>query len=465
MKKITICDRTLCREGGFGFKEKIEMIRQLNNLKVDVIELPEIENVKTDTLFVRTASSFVKNSRISVEIGETKAGVESAAAALSGTALPRMRLSLPVSPTGMEYTCHKKPDGMIEMITAQIAFAKEKCDDIEFCALDATRAEKKFLTDAIKAAVAAGATSVTVCDNVATGLPDDFAAFVAGLLAEIPELKNVPLGVLCEDKNGMSGSATIMAVKAGAASVKVAVGGSVVSTDAFAGIIKNCGASGGFGANIKFTQLSRIVKQIAWIISGSEERTATPSGGVEDANVRLDANDNQDAVATEVKRLGYDLSADDIAKVYEEFKRVATKKNVGAKELDAIVASVALQVPPTYKLISYVVNTGNVITASAQIKLQKDDVELAGVCMGDGPIDAAFLAIEQIVEKHFELDDFQIHSITEGKEAVATAVVKLRQGGKLYSGNGVSTDIIGASIRAYVNALNKIVYNERNEDA
>ena len=147
-------------------------------------------------------------------------------------------------------------------------------------------------------------------------------------------------------------------------------------------------------------------------------------------------------------------------KVFEEFKRTAEKKTVGAKELEAIIASVALQVPSTYKLENYVINSGNIISSSAQITLTKNGKEIQAVEMGDGPIDAAFHAIEQIVGHHYELDDFQIQSITKGREAVGSSLIRLRAKGKLYSGTGVSTDIVGASIRAYINALNKIVYEE-----
>ena len=118
--------------------------------------------------------------------------------------------------------------------------------------------------------------------------------------------------------------------------------------------------------------------------------------------------------------------------------------------------------PTTYKLISYLVNNGNIISATAQITLEMVGKELQGVSIGDGPIDAAFLAIEQIIGHRYELDDFQIQSVTEGTEAMGSAVVKLRSGGKLYSGNGISTDIIGAAIKAYLAAVNKIVYEEVN---
>jgi len=138
---------------------------------------------------------------------------------------------------------------------------------------------------------------------------------------------------------------------------------------------------------------------------------------------------------------------------------VAVKKNfVGTRELDAIVASAAMQVPSTYRIVSYVINSGNVITATANLTLEKNGNKLRSVAIGDGPVDAAFLAIEQIIGYHYELDDFQIQTVTEGREAMGSALVKLRANGKIYSGNGISTDIIGASIRAYISALNKIVY-------
>ena len=161
-----------------------------------------------------------------------------------------------------------------------------------------------------------------------------------------------------------------------------------------------------------------------------------------------------------MQHLGYDLSAEDYGKVYEEFLRMAGRKTVGQKELEAIVANVALQVPPTYVLESYVINSGNVISASAQIKMLKKGEPAIGLCMGDGPVDASFKALEQIIGVHFELDDFQIQSVTRGREALGVALVKLRHNGKLYSGSGISTDIIGSSIRAYINAVNKIVYEE-----
>ena len=133
-----------------------------------------------------------------------------------------------------------------------------------------------------------------------------------------------------------------------------------------------------------------------------------------------------------------------------------------SREIDAIVASSALQVPATYKLDDYIINGGHSIGATSRIRLVRDGEKLESVAIGDGPVDASILAIEQIIGKHYELDDFQVQSVTQGREAMGETVVRLRSEGKVYSGRGLSTDIIGSSIRAYINALNKIVYEEEN---
>ena len=458
MKHIQIADTTLCREGkAFSFKEKLEIARQLEKLNTDVIELPEIQNSKTDILFVRTASSFVKQSILSVAAGKTAQSVSDAITALSNTAHPRIRIELPVSPVGMEYICHKKPPKMLEWIDRVVKMAKEGCSDVEFSAIDATRAEKEFLKDALITAVNAGATSVSVCDSAAEMLPDDFAAFVEEILSYI----SVPVGVRCANLNGLSAAAAILSVRRGAQIVKTNVDGGDTPLETFSAMVRNCGNNYGFTFGLRYTELNRIIGQIHRItdIAKNEKSSLSLASGSE-YSIHLDKNDSREDIMSAAAALGYDLSEEDQKNVYDEFLRVAEKKNIGAKELDAIIASAALQVPSTYALESYVINSSNVITSSAQITLTRDGAPVQGICMGDGPIDAAFLALEQIIGHHYELDDFQIQSVTEGKEAMGSAIVKLRNDGKLYSGTGISTDIIGASIKAYLNAVNKIIYEE-----
>ncbi len=460
MKQIKIADTTLCtNDRTFSFKERLEIIRQLEKLKCDIIELPEIANAKTDILLVRTASSFVKNSIISVAAGTSEESIDNAISALANAKHGRIRIEVPTSPVGMEYFMHKKPEKMLDWVSYAVKKACENCSDVEFCAVDATRAEEEFLKNIIETAVKSGAKTVSVCDSAAGMLPDDFAAFGK----QITEYSNVPVGVSCSDKNGLASAQAIMAVRNGVEIVKTSIGSDTVPLETFAGMIKNCGDNYGFSANINYTEIHRIIAQIRWITDGKQsDKNVSSSTKLEENSIHLDAKDDITAVSAAVAKLGFDLSEEDNKRVHEEVCRVAEKKTVGAKELDAIVATVALQVPDSYKLENYVINNGNIISASAQITLSRDGRNLQGIAIGDGPIDAAFVAIEQIIGHRYELDDFQIQSVTEGKEAMGSALVKLRFNGKLYSGNGISTDIIGASIRAYISAVNKIVYDEHN---
>ena len=457
MKQIRVADATLTENRHLRFKEKLEIARQLENVRVDVIELPPIADPRVDPLFVRTAASFVKESTLSVGAADM-AGVESALSALQGTAHPALRIELPVSPVGMEYTCHKKAPKMLAYIGELVKAAAAGCPVVVFAAEDATRADPAFLKEAIEAAVAAGATGVTLCDSAGEFLPDEFAVFVKKTVETCP----VPVGIRYQNKTDMAVAAAVLAARAGADSVTVAVAGNYALLDTFADFLRDCGTRCGLCAGLKLTELHRTTRQIDRVLdnAGRENAVVTAAAAEENDGTRLDSGDDAAAVAAAVKKLGYDLSPEDEQRVYEAFLRVAEKKDVGRRELEAIVASAALQVPETYRLVNYVVNSGNLGPASAQITLAREGKELQGISMGDGPIAAAFLTVEQIIGHHYELDDFQIQAVTEGKEAMGEALVKLRAGGRLYAGNGISTDIIGASIRAYLSAVNKIIYEE-----
>ncbi len=455
MNHIKIADTTLAdAKSTLSFKQKLEIARKLEKLGVDAIELPEIGSGRADTLLVRTAASFVRNSVISVAVSSSLAAIDLAADALSNTARPRIRVELPMTASIMEYTLHKKQDKMCAYVSAMVEKAKSVCDDVEFTAVDATRAEKDFLKEAVATAVKAGATCVTLCDDAAILLPDDFAAFVSEMSAGT----EVPVGVLCNDKNGVATAASILAVKNGAACVKTSIGGAATPLRSFGMLMKDIRENYGYTADIRATELHRAIDQIEWIING--KTAGVNAREIVDEGIRLQLNDTVDTVREHVEKIGYDLSDEDIKKVYEEFRRIARKKPVGIKELDAIVASSALQVPATYTIENYVINSGNKISSSAQIALNRDGRTVQGIAIGDGPIDAAFHAIEQIIGRRFELDDFSIQTVTQEKEAMGNALVRLRVGGKIYSGTGLSTDIIGASVRAYINAVNKIVYEE-----
>lgn len=468
MNKITITDITVKQSGkksgySLSFREKIEIAKLLDKLNVDVIELNPIDNVKLDSLLVKSVCSAVSSCIIAVPVGFDCNSIDTVWAALSGAAKPRLQVQVPVSAVGMEYRAGKKPAAMLATVEELVKKCALLCNDVEFIAEDATRSDEAFLTEVIGCAIKNGAKTVTVCDTAGASLPHEFAAFVKNLYANIPELASVRLGVSCSNDMSLADACAIAAIGEGATEVKTAAycSGTASLAD-IVGIINAKPDVFKVSCAVNATQIKRIIDQINWMCQTNRSKNSPFDNGVRSEDgIYLNAHDDIAAVTKAVSTLGYELSDEDNAKVYEAFVKIAAKKQtVGIKELDAIVATAALQVPPTYHLDSYVVNIGNTITATANINLIKNGTALQGISLGDGPIDAAFLAIEQIVGHHFELDDFQIQAVTEGREAMGEAVVKLRSSGKLYSGRGISTDIVGASINAYINALNKIVYEE-----
>jgi len=469
MKEIRISDITMKQTGAdisLSFKEKIELSKLLDRLGVSVIELEPISQPKIDSLRIKSIAAAVKSSILAVPVALNAESVQQTWNALKEAKKARLQVCAPVSPVQMEYLFHKKPDAMLCAIRETIEICCRCCADVEFVADDATRSDTAFLYESVRAAITAGAKTVTICDTAGAMLPNEFTAFIRSLYANVPELKSVTLGISCSDGLSMADSCAIAAVRYGAGEIKAAAyRQNVISLPNVAKVLKAKGDVYNVTCSVRTTEMKRITSQIAWMCQSGTGKGPAFSGGIqeEDGSIFLTSHDDLAAVMKVVAQLGYDLSEEDGAHVYDAFRAIAQKKEkVSTKELDAIVASAAMQVPPTYILDSYVVTSGNTISATAHLKLHRQDKVLEGVSIGDGPIDAAFRAVEQITGQHFELDDFQIQAVTEGREAMGQTVVKLRSGSKVHSGRGISTDIIGASIRAYINALNKIVYEEES---
>ncbi|MBR3927605.1 MAG: hypothetical protein IKJ65_01230 [Clostridia bacterium] len=461
MNSIRLVETTLSMKQGMTFKEKLETARILDGVHVDVIETCEIGGVKANEILVKSVAQQTAYSIVSCPV-TLMDEIECAYNSVKDAKKARLNVKLPVSVVQMEYLYKKKPAQMLEMIGQMVKNAATYVEDVEFTALDATRAEEAFLIKAIEAAVQSGAKTVTISDDAGEMLPDEFGAFIKSIYVGVPELHERNVGVKTGNALSMACACAFEAVRAGANQITVCAWGEQPGLEEMVSILNVRGEKCGAACNVDKTALKRAVSLIARFdrampkeaLNGAEETVpAQPKR-------ELDKNADISAVARAASLLGYDLSGEDLAKVYEAFQNLANKKPVDSRELDAIIASVALQVPPTYRLSSYVVNSGNIISATAHIVLDKLGETVQGLSAGDGPIDAAFMAIENVVGHHYELDDFEIQSVTSGREAMGEALVKLRDGGKLYSGRGISTDIIGASIRAYLNALNKIVYRE-----
>ncbi len=468
MNKITVSDATLrlrsdkSSSGGgysYGFKSVVETAKLLDRAGVDVIEMGRLRDNKADILILKTVAAAVKNATISVAADSDTESIQKIWDTLRLAKKKKICVTLPVSAVQMEYMYQKKPDAMIDKINELVGAASAVCDDVEFSAVDATRSDPAFLARALGAAVSAGASSVTLCDSAGVMLPWEFAELIESVR---PSVGDAAVGAECSDSMGMAIACAMEAIRGGCTVIKTSASGEgLPSLKDISYAIS--GRSDALGAEISVstTSLRQISANIASIWNEGRGRERFESG--EETTILLDVRSDIAAVRAAAESIGYDLSDADLAGVYELFSSVASKKKVGKRELEAIIASAAMQVPQTYALESYVINSGNIITSTANIVLKKGERTVSGVSVGDGPIDAAFHAIEQVIGHHYELDDFQIEAVTEGREAVGDALVKLRSQGKLYSGRGISTDIVGASIAAYVSALNKIVYEEHQD--
>lgn len=472
MQEVRISDVTMKQAKSHAkfsltFKEKLELSKLLDRLGVSVIEVEGIEQAKIDALRIKSIASNVQNGILAVPVQHSRQSVEATWNALKQARHPRLQVAAPVSSVQMEYIFGKKPNAVLESIRETIAICREFAQDVEFIANDATRSDPAFLYQAVTAAIQAGAQTITVCDTAGAMLPDEFTQFLDALYQNVPELKQVRLGISCSDELSMADACAIAAVRHGATEIKAAAyRTSTISLPNISRVIAAKGHENGVYCSVRMTEMNRILRQIEWMCQTDRSKSSPFDQGVQQDNdaLMLSCHDQMPEVLKAVKTLGYDLSEEDGVKVWEAFQTIAARKErIGYRELDAIVASAAMQVPPAYKVENFVVNTGNNIAAMAHMKLSRNGQIYEGVSLGDGCIDAVFLAIEQIVGKHYELDDFQIQAVTEGREAMGQTIVKLRSNGKLYSGRGISTDIVGASVYAYINALNKIVYEEEEE--
>ena len=463
---ITMREAAASKALSLSFKEKLEIVKILDRIGVGSIEVEGIESSKVDSLRIKSIASLVKNSTLAVPVKMDDESIEAVWSAAKGAKSVRLQVEAAVSPSCMEYIQRSKADALIADVAAAVAKCAELTDDVEFVAIDATRTDVAYLAKIIDAVVKAGAKTVTVCDAAGSMLPEEFAQFIADLYEATPQLKDIDLGISCCNNLNMADACAVAGVMAGASLVKaMSYPMGVVALDNVARILAAKADSLGAQSHVRVTELKRAMNQVARLCCDERSKGAQFTGTVSEAveGVVLTASDDQDTVMQYVERLGYSLSDEDAAAVFEAFKKIAAnKERVGATELDAIVASAALQVPPTYTLEGYVINSGLSFKATSHISLLKNGELVEAVSLGDGPIDSSFKSIESVVGKHYELDDFRIQAVTEGREAVGESVVKLIADGKVYSGRGISTDIVESSIRAYINALNKIAYEEQN---
>ncbi len=461
MKAIKISDITLKkisedRAVSLLFREKSAVASCADKIGAEVIEFPAVKSPREDKIIYKTIAQNIQNAILAIPVGFSSDDIAVAWECIKDAKKPRLQIELPVSTIQMEYTYHVKQAKMLERITALIKEAKTYCDDVEFSALDATRADEDFLISAVKEAEACGASIVTICDDAGVSTPDDIAKLVATIKAAV----SIPVYVQVSDRINMAVASAFAAIKNGADGLKCAMAGKdILLTGEFSDAMSVCGAQLDATFDLDTTKIhASIDDMVANINHESYENEKSVS---EKKKILLDSDSSMAQVTQAAIVLGYDLSDSDIGNVHKALMQVCEKKGaVGAKEFEALIASSAMQAPSTYHFETYTTTSSNMSSSMSQVTLKCNDEIICGVSNGEGPIDSVFRAIEQCIGHHYELDDFQVQSVTEGKEALGSALVRLRNNGKLYSGNGTSTDIVAASIRAYINALNKIVFEE-----
>ncbi len=461
MRKVTISDITLKkisedRDVSLLFREKSAIANCADKIGTEVIELPAVKSPREDKIIYKTIAQNVQNAVLAIPVGFSTEDVAVAWDCIKDAKKPRLQVELPVSTIQMEYTYHVKQAKMLEKISALIKEAKALCGDVEFSALDATRADEDFLIAVAKEAEACGAGIVTICDDAGVSTPDD----IATLVAKVKEAVSISVYVQVSDRINMAVASAFSAIKSGADGLKCAmVGKNALITGEISDAINACGSQIGAEINLNNTKIHASIDDM--MSSINHDAYETKKTVSEKKKILLDSDSSMDQVTDATKVLGYELSDSDIGNVYKALIHVCEKKGaVGYKELEAVIASSAMQAPSTYHFETYTTTSSNMSSAMSQVTLKCNGETICGVSNGDGPIDSVFRAIEQCIGHHYELDDFQVQSVTEGKEALGSALVRLRNNGKLYSGNGTSTDIVAASIRAYINALNKIVFEE-----
>lgn len=502
-KKIKIFDTTL-RDGeqspgcSMNLKEKIEMAQQLERLNVDIIEAGFAAASTGDLHSIQEISKNIKNCVITSLARANKEDIDKAWESLKYATHPRIHVFIATSPIHMEYKLKLTPEQVISTAVEMVSYAKLYCDDIEFSAEDATRSNVDFLAEIFDKVIKAGATTINIPDTVGYTTPDEYYNFLTEIIEKCPSLKTIDISVHCHNDLGLGVANSLAALRAGATQIECTVNGigeraGNAALEEIVMVLNTRKDIYGFETNIDAKQIMRssnlltritgvkvqpnkaIVGANAFahesgihqhgVLSNKEtyEIMTPESIGLDTNKLVLGKHSGRHAFNDKLKQLGYELTKEELDIAFAKFKDLADKKkDVFDKDIDALVSRQKIEVPQTFELQKYVINSGNIITSTATVTMVKEGSVIEEVAVGEGPIYASFKAIEKIVGKELELDDFSLSSITEGEDALGDAVIRLKENDHIYVGRGLSTDIIEASIKAYINAVNKIMFEQNN---
>jgi 2-isopropylmalate synthase len=504
MTTIKIFDTTL-RDGeqspgcSMNLQEKIEVARQLEKLNVDVIEAGFAIASPGDFVSVKTIAETVKNATVASLSRALKKDIDRAYEAVKGAVSPRIHTFLATSPIHMEYKLKMTPEEVLAQAVEAVSYAKTLCSDVEFSAEDASRSEPEFLYRVFEAVIKAGATCINVPDTVGYAMPEEFYELIHGVKENVRGIEKIDLSVHCHNDLGLGVANTLAAIRAGVTQAECTINGigeraGNASLEEIVMALTTRKDLYGFATNINTRQIynaSRLISTITGVsvqpnkaIVGANafaheagihqhgvlankktyEIMTPESIGLPENVIVLGKHSGKHAFSERLKDLGYALNDEQLGAAFEKFKMLADrKKDVSDLDLRALVQADTFEMPNEYIFDTFVINSGNKMTATAVVKLVHEDGVVEEAATGDGPVDAAFNAVERCVGESFVLEDYIVRSVTGGKDAQGEVIVKLEKDGKKARGRGLSTDVVEASVKAYIDAINRYYYQMKLE--
>ncbi len=478
-----------------GPKEKLEIAKQLAKLGVDIIEAGFPIASKGDLEAVQLVAREVKGPTICALARSNTKDIDRAAEALKPASKSRIHVFLATSKIHMRYKLRKAESEILRQAVKAVRYARTFCDDVEFSPEDASRSVPAFLYQVLEAVIAAGAGTVNIPDTVGYTTPHEFGQLIEGIREQVPNINEAIVSVHCHNDLGLAVANSLEAVRHGARQIECTVNGigeragnasveEVVMSlrtrhDVYAGLWTGINSQEIMRASRLVSKLTGMVVQPNKAIVGSnafrheagihqdgilKERTTYEIMRPEDVGLGgsqlvLGKHSGRHALSARLKDLGYQLSKNDFKRVLERFNELSDKKKeVYDEDLQTIVEDEILDVPETYHLEYLHTTSGSQTMPTATLKLRKGKVLLEDAACGDGPVDACYNTIDRITGMKCELLEYDLHAVTGGKDALGEVVVRLKSGGRIVSGRGASTDIIQASAKAYVNALNRLAY-------
>ncbi len=498
-ERVIIFDTTL-RDGeqspgaSMNTAEKLRLAIQLEKLGVDVLEAGFPAASEGDFEAVSRIAEKLERTEVAALARTTRADIDRAWSAVKHAARPRIHTFIATSDIHMKHKLNMDRDQVVQSAVEAVRYAKTLTDNVEFSAEDGSRSDPDFLCRIFAAAIEAGATTVNLPDTVGYAIPEEFAELVRYLLANTPGIEEAVLSVHCHNDLGLATANTVAAIQAGARQAEVTVNGigeraGNTSMEEVVMTLHTRQNRIPLETGIRTEHIhptSRLVSMITGIMVQPNKAVVGANAFAHEAGIHQDGmlknpmtyeimrpetvglsrnrmvlgkHSGRHALRSHLKEMGYDLSDDELNLIFSRFKDLADKKkHVVDEDLEVIVTEGILRTAEVFHLEYIHVTAGNTVYPMASVKMQVNGRSVQGASYGNGPIDAAYNTIAQLTGTRSELKRFAISALTGGTDAQGEVTVRLRENGLIALGRGADPDIITASVKAYVNGLNRLEY-------